>query len=274
MSIWQAILLGIVQAATEFLPVSSSAHLVIVPFLLGWQLPADQAFVFDVLVQLGTLLAVMVYFWRDLWTIGRGWALALLRRRPFETQPARLGWYLILATISAGAVGMLFKDQIEQVFSSPSAAGGFLLVTAALLLSAEQWAKPTQHLEMLGWKHALWMGIGQALAVLPGVSRSGATISAGMGSGLRRPDAARFSFLMSVPIMLAAGLLGVLDLGAVQGLNSFLPSLLAGFLVAAGVGYLVIRWLLGYLAQRSLRLFAFYCLAVGGLVLVLGWVLG
>ncbi len=274
MSLLQAILLGIVQAATEFLPVSSSAHLVLVPFLLGWQLPTDQAFVFDVLVQLGTLLAVIVYFWRDLWAIVRGWVLALLHRKPFETQAARLGWYLILATIPAGVLGVLFKDGVERAFASPLAAGGFLLLTAALLWTAERWSQPTQSLETLDWKMALWMGAGQALAILPGVSRSGATISAGMARGLRRADAARFSFLMSLPVMLAAGLLGVLDLRQVQGLASFLPVLLVGFAVAALVGYLVIRWLLGYLLQRSMRPFAFYCVGLALLVLLVWAVRG
>jgi undecaprenyl-diphosphatase len=274
MSLLQAILLGIVQAATEFLPVSSSAHLVIVPFLLGWQMPADQAFVFDVLVQLGTLVAVMAYFWRELWAIGRGWLVALLQRKPFGTQTARLGWYLILATLPAGVLGLLFKDLVEQAFASPLAAGGFLFLTAALLWGAERWSRSTQSLETLDWKIALSMGIGQALAILPGVSRSGATISAGMLRGLQRADAARFSFLMSLPIMLAAGLVGVLDLRHVQGLGSFLPVLLVGFGVAALVGYLVIRWLLGYLAQRSMRPFAWYCLALALLVLLVGLVRG
>jgi undecaprenyl-diphosphatase len=134
----QAIILGIIQGITEFLPISSSGHLVIVPYLLGWEFPEKDKFVFDVLVQVATMVAVIAYFWSDLWGIARGFIRALLDKAPFGTQEARLGWYLILATIPASLVGLAFKDLFERAFSTPLAAAGFLLLTAVLLLVAER----------------------------------------------------------------------------------------------------------------------------------------
>ncbi len=262
MSFLEAILLGIVQGLTEFIPVSSSAHLVLVPFFLGWQIPEQSAFVFDVLVQLGTLLAVIIYFWRDLVAILNGFLRALFHGRPFETPDARMGWYLILATIPAGIFGLLIKNQVEAAFSSPVATAIFLILTTGLLFLAEGVGKCTRTLGSLNWKDALVAGVFQALAVFPGVSRSGSTITGGMLRNLERPAAARFAFLMAVPVMLAAGLLAALDLRHVPGLASFLPVMAAGFITAAIVGYLSIRWLLSYLMRHSLRVFAYYCLAI------------
>lgn len=272
MTILQAILLGIVQGLTEFLPVSSSAHLVLVPFFLNWTLPAEQVFVFDVLVQLGTLVAVIVFFWKDLWGIVQAWVKALLARKPFGDPQARMGWYLILATIPAGLLGVLIKDTVEAAFHSALAVGGFLIVTAALLYIAEWLGKRSRKLEEMTWKDALVMGIGQAGAIFPGVSRSGATITAGMLRGLDRPAAARFSFLMSVPVMLAAGVLSIFDVAEMPGLSAFLPSLVVGFISAAVVGYFAIRWLLGYLVRHSLKGFAIYCAALGLLTIVVSLV--
>lgn len=262
MTLFQAILLGIVQGATEFLPVSSSGHLVLVPHILAWQIPAQEAFVFDVLVQLGTLAAVILYFRRDLADITLAWTRALTARRPFSTPNALLGWYLLLATLPALIFGLLLKDQVEAAFDRPVHVAGFLLATAALLLLAEFAGKPQRPLTSLGWLDALLMGLFQVLALFPGVSRSGATITGGMLRGLDRPAAARFSFLMSVPVMLAAGALALLDLFAIPDLAGFLPVMLAGFLTAAAVGYLSIRWLLAFLARRSLIPFSIYLIMV------------
>ena len=268
MTFWQALILGIIQGLTEFLPVSSSAHLVLVPYLLGWQIPAEQIFPFDVLVQLGTLAAVILYFWKDLWAIVVDWVKALFSGKPFASFNARLGWYLILATIPAGILGLLIKDAVEAAFQSPAATAGFLFVTAAILVAAEQLGKRTRDLNSLTWKDALWIGAGQALSIFPGVSRSGSTISVGMAWHLSRPAAARFSFLMSVPCMLAAGLLAVLDLRGMTSLGAFLPMLAIGFITAGVVGYLSIRWLLSFLGKHSLNTFAIYCAALGTLVLL------
>ena len=266
MTLLQAIILGIIQGLTEFLPISSSAHLVLTPYLLGWQIPVDQGFVFDVLVQMGTLIAVILYFWKDLWEVLAAVVKGLAQRQPFASAESRLGWYIVLATIPAGLFGLLVKDQVEAAFASPLATAGFLLITAAMLAAAERFGRRGRSQADFDWKDALTMGVFQALAIFPGVSRSGSSISGGMFRHLDRPTAARFSFLMSVPIMLAAGGLALLDLKDIPGLASYLPSVIGGFIAAGIVGYLSIHWLLGYLRRHSLYGFAIYCVSVAALV--------
>jgi undecaprenyl-diphosphatase len=273
MTLLQAILLGIVQGLTEFIPVSSSAHLVITPMLLRWEIPSQQAFNFDVLVQLGTLVAVIAYFWRDLTQIARAVLTGLVQRKPFADSLSRLGWLIVLATIPAGIFGVLIQDYVEQAFGSPLLTGFFLLATAALLTAAEKFGERIRTLEQLTWVDALWIGCFQALAVFPGISRSGATISGGMLKGVDRPSAARFSFLLSIPIMLAAGIFSITDLTQVSSFSSQVPALLAGFIAAAVTGYLSIRWLLKYLSHRSFYIFAIYCAAAGILTIILSFVL-
>jgi undecaprenyl-diphosphatase len=270
MSILQAIVLGVVQGLTEFLPISSSGHLVLVPHFLGWEFSQQEIFVFDVLVQWGTLLAVIIYFWHDLIDIIVGFLRALVDRRPFETQNARMGWYLILATLPAVILGFLLKDTVEAAFSNPRVTGVFLLVTAAILVIAEVVGKRQRSLEELNWKDSLWIGFAQVLALFPGVSRSGSTIAAGMTRNLDRPAAARFSFLMSIPVMLGAGALALLDLFQAPDLNSLILPLLGGFFVALISGYIAIRWLLAYLTRHSLYIFAIYCTVIGLLAIVAG----
>lgn len=272
MTILQSIILGIIQGLTEFLPVSSSAHLVLAPYFFGWTFPSDQVMPFDVLVQLGTLLAVIIYFWRDLWTIIKAFLAGLIHKKPFEDPQARMGWYIILATIPAGLAGMVLKKLVDQAFHSVSVTALFLLVTAVILIGAEWVGKKTRPLESLTWKDALWIGIAQIISIFPGVSRSGATIAGGMTRHLDRSSAARFSFLMSIPIMLAAGLLGVLDLNSVENLSGFLPVLAAGFVAAFGVGMLTIHLLLNYLRRRPLTVFAVYCAAAGLVTLLVVYV--
>lgn len=269
MTIPQAILLGIVQGLTEFLPVSSSAHLVIVPFLLGWNIPAEQVFPFDVLIQLGTLLAVIIYFWKDLWGIIKAFVLGLARLKPFADPQARLGWLLILATIPAVVFGLLVKNKVEAAFNSVAATAAFLFVTAILLLVAEFLGKRSRQFSSIKWLDALVMGLFQAVSVFPGISRSGATISGGMLRSLDRAAAARFSFLMSIPVMLGAGVLEVKDVLAQPGLTSFLPLIAIGFISAAVVGYLSIRWMLAFIMRHSYRAFAVYCCAIGLLTLII-----
>lgn len=271
MSLLQAILLGIIQGLTEFLPISSSAHLVLVPFLLGWKIPEDQTFSFDVLVQLGTLVAVIIYFRKDLLDIIVAFFGAIARRRPFGDPQANPGWYIILATIPAGLAGMLLKDKVEAAFNSPVVTAIFLFVTATLLLLSEWIGKRTRPLEALTWKDALWIGCAQALSIFPGISRSGSSIAGGLSRNLERPASARFAFLMSVPIMLAAGFLAGLDLLEMPGLPGFFPILVAGFVAAAVVGYLSIHWLLSYLNRHSLRSFAIYCCLLAAVTLVVAY---
>ncbi|HEX9674458.1 MAG TPA: undecaprenyl-diphosphate phosphatase, partial [Anaerolineales bacterium] len=260
MTLIQALILGFVQGLTEFIPVSSSAHLVLVPWLLGWTFEPQAAFAFDVLVQLGTLLAVIVVFWRDGVSLLSAAIGALRTRRWAE---GRLAWLLILATLPAAAAGILLEDLVEQAFASPAASAAFLLVTATLLGLSEVLrrrlgervppgpeASTRDALEELKPADSLFIGLAQALALFPGISRSGSTIAAGLARGLTRPQAARFSFLMSVPIMLGAGLVAASDLASLPNAQELLPSLAAGFLSAALVGFLAIRWLLRFLARR------------------------
>ncbi|HWQ84898.1 MAG TPA: undecaprenyl-diphosphatase UppP [Anaerolineales bacterium] len=263
MTLFQSILLGIIQGLTEFLPISSSGHLVIVPHLLGWDIPGDEAFVFNVLVQVATIIAVIAYFWKDLVTILSAVFSGLARRTLLANPQARLGWMIVAATIPAGLVGLLIKDLVEQAFSSLLATGIFLLVTAGLLTIAERMGKRQRELDSLKLSDAVWIGVAQAAAIFPGVSRSGATITGGMLRGLQRPAAARFSFLMSIPIMLAAGLLAFLDLLEMPNIGRLLPVFIPGFLAAGVTGYFAIRWLLGYLTRKPLTIFSIYCLALG-----------
>ena len=259
MTPFQTIFLGIVQGLTEFIPVSSSGHLVIVPYLLGWKLPFQEFFIFNVLVQVATLAAVIVYFWRDLLYLIGASVVELWRRQPFATFEARLGWYLVLATIPAGIFGLLFKDFFESMFANPVGVAFFLLITAGLLVLAERIGKGTRPFKSLTWLDALWIGFFQVIAILPGVSRSGATISGGLTRKLERPAAARFAFLMSIPVMLAAGLLATLDLLKMPNVEQHLLTFLPGFVAAAVVGYFSIHWMLRFVMHRSLYVFAVYC---------------
>lgn len=272
MSIFQAVVLGIIQGLTEFLPISSSAHLVLVPYLLQWNLPPAQVFSFDVLVQMGTLLAVIVYFWKELLELVTGFIQGIFSGKPFTDPRSRLGWLLILATIPAGILGLFIKNTVEAMFHDPKATAVFLIITAILLVLGEKLGKKERDFDSISWGDAIWIGMSQAISILPGISRSGSTIVGGLGQGLKRPAAARFSFLMSIPIMLAAGGLSILDLLDMPGLIDFLPMILIGFLVAAVVGYIAIRWFISYISHHSLIVFAWYCLALGGLTLIVAYI--
>lgn len=270
MTILQAIILGIIQGLTEFLPISSSAHLVLIPYLLGWNIPAEQAFIFDVLVQVASLAAVIAFFWQDLLTIGRSVTQGVITKEPFHDPQARLGWLLALATLPAGVIGLALKDLVEMAFANPQVTAVFLLGTAALLIVAERVGRKNRKIEEVGWKEALFIGFAQALAIFPGVSRSGATITGGMLRGLKRSDAARFAFLMAIPIMLAAGLAASYELLKTPHFTELLAPFLPGIIASAIVSYLSIRWLLGYLIRHPLSIFAIYCVFLGTGVLLVG----
>jgi len=263
MTLLQSILLGIIQGITEFLPISSSAHLVLTPYLLGWQLDQDYIFSFNVLVQVGTLVAVIAYFRDDLWIIAKEMVSGIRKGKPFAEIPARTGYFVLLATIPAGIVGLLAKDIIAAVFNNPRATSLFLIVTAAFLIVSEKLGKRNRGLEDMVATDAIWIGLFQALSVFPGISRSGSTITGGMTRHLDRKTAGQFAFLMSLPIMLAAGSLETLELFRMEGLGEFLPVLLVGFTSAAISGFVAIRWLLKYISLHSLLPFAIYCLMLG-----------
>lgn len=267
MTLLESLLLGIVQGLTEFIPVSSTAHLLVGQQLLG--IPVSEAvFSYLVIIQLGTLLSLVVYFWKDLWRILLATLSSLKhigRGRKLDLPPdARLGWFIIIATLPALMAGYLLRDAIESLFSMPLVEAAIRLITAALLLFlAEGLARKTRQLNTMNWLDALVIGLFQVIAVFPGASRSGTTISAGMFRGFDRKSAARFAFLMSIPVMLAAGAYEMLDVVRMPTAGEFLPILAAGFLSAALVGWFAIKWLLAYLAKHSLYIFAIYCSVLG-----------
>jgi len=224
-----------------------------------------------VLVQVATLMAVFVYYWKDLAAIVMAFLTALSRKQPFGDPQARLGWYILLATLPAGLIGFALKEAVERAFDNPTATALFLFLTAALLLAAEKWGQRNRHLEKIIWKDALWIGIFQAIAIFPGISRSGATITGGMARGLERSSAARFSFLLSIPILLSAGVLAISDLIKIPDFIHLMPTLWPGLIASALTGYLAIRWLLRYLTRHSLTIFALYCIGLALLVLITTW---
>jgi undecaprenyl-diphosphatase len=270
MTIFQAFLLGVIQGLTEFIPVSSTAHLLILQQLLG--IPASDAmFAFLVLVQLGTIVSLVAFFWKDLLAIVMDTLKNLSGVREFNSLPqnAKLGWYIVIATIPALIAGVLLKNLVEALFKTPLIEAVIRLFAAAALLAlAEYFGKRTRKLDSMTWLDALIIGLMQVIAVFPGASRSGTTIAGGMFRGFDRPSAARFAFLMSVPVMLAAGTYESLGLLKLPGLSQFLPLLAVGFVTAAIVGWFAIKWLLNYLNNHSLYVFAVYCAVLGLLVIM------
>jgi undecaprenyl-diphosphatase len=259
MNLFQALVLGIIQGATEFLPVSSSGHLVLVPWLLGWEEPS---LTFDAVVHWGTALAVIVYFWRE-WLALIQSVLRAIRQRSIADPKARLVLLIIIGTVPAALIGYLLEDFFEQMFSQPAAAAAFLLVTAALLSVAEWLGRREHDLERMTWLDALLVGLGQALAIFPGISRSGTTIAAGLARGLKREAAARFSFLLATPVILGAGAFKLLDLAQAGDLAGQVPALIVGLGGAGVVGFGCIHFLLRYLQHHRLYPFAVYCAVVG-----------
>jgi undecaprenyl-diphosphatase len=265
-----AVLLGVVQAITEFLPVSSTAHLLLVGELLGESLDDSRFRAFVTIIQSGTSLAVLVYFRQDLWRIGMAWLRGLRAGRPFGTPDARLAWYIALGTVPAAVAGKLLERRIESLGNLVIA---FSLVFWGLVMAgAERYASHRRSMNDLTARSALAIGIGQALALVPGTSRSGSTITTGMLLGFSREAAARFSFLLSVPIILGAGIYKLVKaLPALRGEAAWRSATVVGTLVSAVAGYLVIGWLLRYLRTRTTYVFVAWRIVVGGLVAVLVW---
>jgi undecaprenyl-diphosphatase len=264
----EAIILGVVQGLTEFLPVSSSGHLLLGQYFLG----LDQSrfgLSFDVALHMGTLVAVVTYFWRDL----VGMALGLFRsfgHRDLASDPAqRLAYLVIASTVPAALIGFLFEGFFENTVRSPWVVVFNFVVVGILFLVAEAAGSHRRLASKLGFGEAVGIGLAQATALVPGVSRSGATITLGLFLGLRREEAARFSFLMSIPVIASAGglKLGEVLVGGMSPHEWLL--FLAGFVTSAAVGYLTIRFLLNYLTHHSLRVFAYYRFAVAAVVALL-----
>jgi undecaprenyl-diphosphatase len=267
MSTLEAIVLGIVQGLTEFLPISSTAHLRIVPAFAGWD---DPGAAFTAVTQLGTMLAVVIYFREDLLRIARTW-LRSLREPAVRTElDARLGWYIVLGTVPIGIFGILFKDQIESGARDLYLIGVALIVLGLILLLAEQVGTRDRYIEDVRTRDGFWVGMAQAAALIPGVSRSGATITAGLFLGLERAAAARFSFLLSVPAVVLSGLL---ELGTIvsgeEGEHVGAGALVIATVMAFIFGYASIAFLLRFLATHSTAVFVAYRVALGSLVLIL-----
>ena len=260
MTYLEAIILGIIQGATEFLPVSSSGHLLLIPSLFNLSQPNLNAIA---IAHLGTLVAVITYFYRDLWAIIAGVVSGIRQGKLLNSQEARLGWYIAVGSIPAVVVGLLFSDFLDSILARPSTAAILLIGTGIILVIGEQLVTGDKPISRMSWLDSIVIGLVQVFALLPGISRSGVTITAGLSRRLDRATAARYSFLLGVPVIAGAGLLAVLDLSQSPGASSLAPFLLTTFAVAAIVGYACIHFLMNWLQQRSLYLFAAYCFAFG-----------
>ena len=271
----QAALIGLLQGLTEFIPVSSSAHLELAPWIAGWDSGGlIGSLAFDVFLHLGTLVALLAYFARD-WVRYLGALLASLREARIGRDPdRRLAWLLVLATVPAAIIGFLGEDLIDSVFHGDSdavrlAIAGFLVLGAAALWAADRIGARRRELDEIGTGSALIVGFSQALALLPGISRSGATITAGLALGLNREAAARFSFLLATPITLGAGLYGSRRLLTEAHTGTEWAAIGAGFVVAAISGMLAIGFLLSWLRTRSVTVFSLYRVIFAAVIVVL-----
>jgi len=266
MPLYQAIILAIIQGLTEFLPVSSTAHLTLFPWFLGWK---DPGLTFDVALHAGTLVAVLVYFWR-IWVDmllaaagqGKGSAAEIEEKR-------RLFWYLVIGTIPGGIAGYLLERRAEDEFRTPLVIAAAMIVVALLMWAGERFSRREESLGQVTFLDSIVVGIAQAFAVIPGVSRSGVTMTAGLFRNMTRETAARFSFLLSTPLIAGAALKKGLEIRH-EGLPPEMKLPFAvGIIVSGLVGYVVIAWLIRYLERRTFTVFIVYRLALG--VVVLAW---
>jgi undecaprenyl-diphosphatase len=265
-SLLEAIVLGIVQGLTEFLPISSSAHLRIVPAFAGWD---DPGAAFTAVTQLGTLAAVLLYFRDDLWRILVGWLAGLRSAEARRTLESRMGWYLIVATTPLVVFGVAFTEQIETGARNLYLIGATMIALGLVLLLAEAVGKRSRGIEDIGTRDGILVGLAQAAALIPGVSRSGATLTAGLFVGLDRPAAARFSFLLSVPAVILSGVYEMRVFVDGDAGDAGLVPLAVATVLAFVVGYLTIAYFLRFLQTHSTLVFVVYRVAVGVLVILL-----
>jgi undecaprenyl-diphosphatase len=271
MPLIQVIVLAVVQGLTEFLPISSTAHLYLSSWLLGWQTESLQ---FDIMLHLGTLLAVLIYFFTDWVQIAaQGFGLRLGRDPDLQANPSLL-WLLAAGSIPIGIAGSLFHDQAENAWRNPFVMGGMLIAIGIVMWLAERSKHNSRDIRSINLPDALFIGLAQALAIVPGCSRSGITISAGMFRNLKRESAARFSFLLSTPAITAAAGKALWDIHKHGGgLHSLLSTqFVVGITVSAGTGCAVIAWLMHYLRRSSLRPFVYYRIVFGIIVLALAFI--
>ncbi|MEU3270073.1 undecaprenyl-diphosphate phosphatase [Saccharomonospora sp. NPDC006951] len=261
---FEALVLGVVQGLTEFLPISSSAHLRVTAAFAGW---GDPGAAFTAVTQIGTELAVLLYFGRKIVRIIKHWFFSLYKKEYRHDPDSRLGWLIIIGSLPIAVLGLLFQDQIEHVFRDLRITATTLIVFGLLLLLADRIGKQDRDLDHLTVRHGLGFGFAQAMALIPGVSRSGGTITGGLLLGYKRADAAEYAFLLAVPAVLASGLYQLVKIGDGEG-PAWGPTILAT-VVAFGVGYLVIAWLMSYIKKNSFLPFVIYRVALGILLFVL-----
>lgn len=264
MTAFQAIILGIVQGLTEFLPISSSGHLILVPYFLHWP---DQGLAFDIATNTGTLLAIVAYFHRDLRDLIVGFFTGAPLSRDGEFAPRPMAWAIALGTIPAGLAGLLIKDWVATYARNPLLIAGTTAIYGVLLFVADRVGRQERTIGSVTWADALVVGCAQALALVPGTSRSGVTITAALLLGLTRPAAARFSFLLTVPISVLVALKEAKDLMDAGMTMADLVPMAIGLVVSAVVGYLVIAWLLAWLRKRTVTVFVVYRLVLAGVIL-------
>ncbi len=267
MDLFQSIILGILQGLTEFLPISSSGHILILPAILGWE---DPGAAFTAVIQLGTESAVLIYFRKDLWNIAKTWLASLRRPELRGDLNARMGWYLIIATIPISVLGLAFQDQIETAARNLWIVGSMLIVFGLILGLADKVGTREREVDNLSFRDGVLIGLAQSLALIPGVSRSGATISAGLFLGLNRRAAARFAFLLAIPAVVLSGFYQLYKL--LSGKETFdepMFNIAVATIVSFIVGYAVIAWLLRYLTTHSMAIFVWYRVIVGAGVLTL-----
>jgi undecaprenyl-diphosphatase len=261
----QAVFLGILQGLTEFLPISSSAHLRIVPDLLGW---GDPGAAFTAVIQIGTELAVLIYFRHDLWRIGSTWVRSLYRPEFRGQLDARMGWFIIIGSLPIVVLGILLKDTIEQDFRSLWIIGTTLIVLGLILGIADRVSSDRLRLKDMRLRDAVLMGVAQSCALVPGVSRSGATISMGRFLGYEREAATRYAFLLAIPAVVGAGVFELKEIPNGDNSYGWGPTIVAT-MVSFLIGYAAIAWLLRYVTTHSYLPFVIYRVALGALTLAL-----
>ncbi|KHL11170.1 undecaprenyl-diphosphatase [Mumia flava] len=262
---FHAIVLGLIQGLTEFLPISSSGHLAIYPAFFGWE---DPGAAFTAVIQIGTELAVVLYFWRDIWTIGSGWVRGLFSAEAREEHEWRMGWFIIIGSLPIVILGISLKEVIENDFRNLWVIATMLVVVGVVLGVADRIGRQERTIENLTWTHAVLYGLAQAAALIPGVSRSGATISMGRLLGYERAAATRYAFLLAIPAVVGAGLYELKEIPGGDNPYGVGPTILAT-VVSFVVGIAVIHWLLGYVSKHSFAPFVIYRIALGGLTLAL-----
>jgi undecaprenyl-diphosphatase len=263
--LFKAVFLGLLQGLTEFLPISSSAHLRIFPEMFGWQ---DPGAAFTAVVQIGTEAAVLIYFRRDIWRIGSTWVRSLADRGLRQHQDARMGWFIIVGSVPIVLLGVAFKDVIEQDLRNLWVIGTTLVVLGVVLGVAERVGRKTQSIDRLNLRDAVLLGLAQAAALVPGVSRSGSTISMGLFLGYDRQAATRYAFLLAIPAVVGAGLFELPEIPGGHYEYGVVPTIVATA-VAFVVGYAAIAWLLRYVSTHTYTPFVIYRVALGGLTLAL-----